>query len=70
MAQYTINLNERTAFGRNILAMLQAIPQIGLAKVETKRPKQNALQRSLAEAERGEINVYSSTDELFAKLGI
>ncbi len=37
MAQYTINLNERTVFGRNILAMLQAIPQIGITKVESKR---------------------------------
>ncbi len=68
MAQYTINLNERTAFGRNFLAFLQSMPQITITKINksksTEERKPNAATlKAMQEEKNGEVVRYENMDD-------
>ncbi len=80
MAQYTINLNDRTAFGRGFVAMLQSIPQITITKnvvakaskarkpaavQETHIPNEETIQ-AIEEARAGKVTHFKSADDLIA----
>ncbi len=78
MAQYTINLNDRTAFGRSFVAMLQSIPQITITKnvatraktrkpavQETHIPNEETIQ-AIEDARAGKVTHFKSADDLIA----
>ncbi len=69
MATITLTYNSRNVYAQKALDYILSLG-VFKTKEETKQPRLKAVERSLAAAERGEINTYSSSEELFAKLGI
>ena len=67
MAIYTISVNERTVRGKALMEYLKALGVL-VKKADTTRSK--SLASSKRDVLEGKVEKFSSSDELFASLGI
>lgn len=70
MATYAININERTIWGRGLVQYLQSIPVNLTLTTPARHKRQTSLERALNEVKRGEVETFSSAEEMFKSLGI
>ncbi|MGC9331983.1 MAG: hypothetical protein ACP5DZ_08945 [Bacteroidales bacterium] len=61
MATYTVNINERTKTGKNLVILLRSLK--GIVKIE----KGNALDESILEAKNGEVHTAKNAKDLVKK---
>ena len=70
MATYALDINERTIWGRSLVKYLQSVP-VNLTLTPSVRQKRKcSLEKALDEARRGEVETFSSAEEMFKSLGI
>ncbi len=67
MATYAIDINERSVWGKGLVAYLKSLP-VSLTLTMPKR--KSSLDKALEEVARGEVETFSSADEMCKSLGI
>lgn len=67
MATYTIELNDRTASGKALVAYLQAL---GVLIKKVKPAKKSSYERSQEDIREGRVEEFASSEEMFKSLGI
>jgi hypothetical protein len=61
----TVVINDRTKEGK---ALIELIKHMKHATIVDEKTPNTSLLKSIEDAERGKVNEYKSTEELFAKL--
>lgn len=67
MATYTITVNERTNSGKALMAYLR---DLGVLVEQHTAGKKGSYMRSKEDVRRGQVEAFSSSEELFKSLGI
>lgn len=67
MATYTITVNERTNGGKALMAYLR---DLGVLVEKRSTVKKSSYMRSKEDVRNGEVETFSTSEELFQSLGI
>ena len=69
MATYSMEINERSAQGKALIAYLEAL-QVNLQRLPNIRLRKSSYERSMEDIKHGRIETFASADEMCNSLGI
>ena len=69
MATYSMEINERSAHGKALIAYLEAL-QVNLQRLPNIRLRKSSYERSMDDIKHGRIETFASADEMCKSLGI